>query len=163
MLPLGGTVLRGNIDLLATPNNDSENAMAPIVIDFKTDRVGSGGVAPLGERYASQRAVYALAASGAGGGGAVRTAHVFLERPDEPVVEVFDEAALAAARASLEGLDRADPRRVVRGHRRALRRALLRLPRGPAPVPAPRVAPEPRRRPAPGPNESSRSSATARS
>jgi ATP-dependent exoDNAse (exonuclease V) beta subunit len=104
VLPLGGTVLRGNIDLLATPNNGSDKGDAAIVVDFKTDRVGSDGVVPLGERYASQRAVYALAASGSGGGGPVRTAHVFLERPDEPVVEVFDEAALATARASLEGL-----------------------------------------------------------
>ena len=97
VLPLGGTVLRGSIDLLATRQNGGA-----VVVDFKTDRVGSDGVAPLGERYASQRAVYALAASGAGG--AVRTAHVFLERPDEPVVEDFDDAALAVARASLEGL-----------------------------------------------------------
>ena len=104
VLPLGGTVLRGNIDLLATPNG-GDNGDGPVVVDFKTDRVGSGGVEPLGERYASQRAVYALAVAGeAGGGGTVRTAHVFLERPDEPVVEVFDEAALATARGSLEGL-----------------------------------------------------------
>ncbi len=102
VLPLGGTVLRGNMDLLATSVNDGDNEPGPIVIDFKTDRVGSGGVEPLGVRYASQRAVYALAASGSGK--AVRTAHVFLERPDEPVVEVFDADALARARASLEGL-----------------------------------------------------------
>jgi hypothetical protein len=48
--------------------------------------------------------VYALAAAGTHGANAVRTAHVFLERPGEPVVEDFDEAALATARASLEGL-----------------------------------------------------------
>ncbi len=122
-------------------NNGGDNGDGPIVVDFKTDRVGSDGVAPLGERYASQRAVYALAASGAGGGGAVRTAHVFLERPDEPVVEVFDEAALASGAREPRRPGRADPRRVVRGHRRAVRRALLRLPRGAAPVPAPRMAP----------------------
>ena len=102
VLPLGGTVLRGNIDLLATPDGGGDGGDA-VVVDFKTDRVGSGGVEALGNRYASQRAVYALAVAGEGGG-AVRTAHVFLERPDEPVVEVFDEAALATARASLEGL-----------------------------------------------------------
>ena len=150
VLPLGGTVLRGNIDLLATPNG-GENGDGPIVVDFKTDRVGSGGVEPLGERYASQRAVYALAVAGeAGGGRAVRTAHVFLERPDEPVVEVFDEAALATARGEPRRARGADPRGVVRGHGRAVRRALLRLPRGPAPVPAPRMAPV-ARRPRPGP------------
>ena len=107
VLPLGGTVLRGNIDLLATWNNggnDGDKGGGATVVDFKTDRVGSGGVGALGERYASQRAVYALAAAGVAAGGEVTTAHVFLERPDEPVVEVFDEAALATARASLEGL-----------------------------------------------------------
>jgi ATP-dependent helicase/nuclease subunit A len=109
VLPLGGTVLRGNIDLLATPGedgngNDANKGKGATVVDFKTDRVGSGGVRALGDRYASQRAVYALAAAGVARGGPVRTAHVFLERPDEPVVEVFGEAELAAARGSLEGL-----------------------------------------------------------
>jgi ATP-dependent exoDNAse (exonuclease V) beta subunit len=107
VLPLGGTVLRGNIDLLATPRDEGDGVdegTGATVIDFKSDRVGPGGVAPLGDRYASQRAVYALAAAGVARGGPVRTAHVFLERPDEPVVEVFGEAELAAARASLEGL-----------------------------------------------------------
>ncbi len=41
VLPLGGTVLRGNIDLLATTNNGGDNGDGPVVIDFKTDRVGS--------------------------------------------------------------------------------------------------------------------------
>ena len=103
VLPLGGTVLRGSIDLLATRDNGGDHGSRSIVVDFKTDRVGSGGVEALGERYASQRSVYALAAAG-GGSGPVTTAHVFLERPDEPVVEVFDKAALATARGSLEGL-----------------------------------------------------------
>ena len=116
VLPLAGTVLRGNIDLLAVGGgngcegsvdgngNGVDNGVGATVIDFKTDRVGSGGIEALGERYASQRAVYALAAAGAGGEGVVRTAHVFLERPDEPVIEVFDSAALFRARSSLEGL-----------------------------------------------------------
>ena len=48
VLPLGGTVLRGNIDLLATRNNGGDNGDGPIVVDFKTDRVGSGGVDAVG-------------------------------------------------------------------------------------------------------------------
>ncbi|MEJ7875089.1 MAG: UvrD-helicase domain-containing protein [Solirubrobacterales bacterium] len=117
VLPLGGTVLRGSIDLLVVREaagngtgdgnangNGGDKGNGATVVDFKTDRVGSGGVGVLGDRYASQRAVYALAAAGAANGGVVTTAHVFLERPDEPVVEVFGEAALTAARASLEGL-----------------------------------------------------------
>jgi hypothetical protein len=99
VLPLGPTVLRGNIDLFADGDGP------PQVIDFKTDRVSSGGVAELGERYAEQRAVYALAASASHPDAeAIETAHVFLERPDEPVVERFDAAALANARARLERL-----------------------------------------------------------
>jgi hypothetical protein len=97
VLPLGGTILRGSMDLLA--RGDGEIA----VVDFKTDRVGPGGTVELGARYAAQRAVYALAAAGAEAD-TVRAAHVFLERPAEPVVEVFDPAALAAARDRLEAL-----------------------------------------------------------
>jgi hypothetical protein len=74
-----------------------------LVIDYKTDRVGRATPAELGERYAAQRAVYALAAA-RGEERTVRAAHVFLERPEEPVVEVFDAGALTAARERLEGL-----------------------------------------------------------
>ena len=96
-LPLGGTILRGSIDLLAIDGSGAT------VIDFKTDRVGTEGVATLGERYASQRSVYALAAAGVADGAAVRTAHVFLERPEEPVIETFGQADLEDARARLAG------------------------------------------------------------
>ena len=97
VLPVAGTVLRGSMDLLGTGAGES------LVVDYKTDRVGREGTATLGERYAAQRAVYALAAAG-DEERTVRTAHVFLERPDEPVVEVFDPPALVAARERLEGL-----------------------------------------------------------
>jgi hypothetical protein len=97
-LPLAGTVLRGNIDLLAV----GEGGVT--VVDFKTDRVGSDGVAPLGARYSAQRAIYALAVAGVQPGSRIHTAHLFLERPSEPVVEEFDALALAEARSSLEGL-----------------------------------------------------------
>jgi ATP-dependent exoDNAse (exonuclease V) beta subunit len=96
VLPVADTVLRGNMDLLA-------GGAEPVVVDYKTDRVGTDSPAVLGERYAAQRAVYALAAAGREPG-TIRAAHVFLERPDEPVVEVFDQRALEAARARLEGL-----------------------------------------------------------
>ena len=97
VLPVAGTVLRGNMDLLGIGAEDA------LVVDYKTDRVGSSSPAELGGRYSAQRAVYALAAA-AGEERTVRTAHVFLERPDEPVVEVFDPAGLHAARERLEGL-----------------------------------------------------------
>jgi ATP-dependent helicase/nuclease subunit A len=98
VLPLERTILRGSIDLLAVADN------AVTVVDFKTDRVGSGDIQPFGDRYSAQRSVYALAARGLAAGRPIRTAHLFLERPSEPVVEEFGDEALARARASLEGL-----------------------------------------------------------
>ena len=97
VLPVAGTILRGNMDLLAIGPEER------LVVDYKTDRVGTGGAQALGDRYAAQRAVYALAAAG-NDGSTIRTAHVFLERPADPVIEIFDAAALAAARTRLEGL-----------------------------------------------------------
>ena len=98
VLPVAGTVLRGNIDLLAT---GSEGAL---VIDFKTDRLDGSTTEALGERYASQRAIYALAAAAGAEGSPVRTAHVFLERPEDPVLEAFGPDDLDRARSRLEGL-----------------------------------------------------------
>jgi hypothetical protein len=56
------------------------------------------------ERYGTQRDLYALAAASARGADSARTAFVFLERPDEPVVREHDAAAIAATRERLEGL-----------------------------------------------------------
>ena len=97
VLPIGGTVLRGQIDLLALGDGVT-------VIDFKTDKVGTAHVQELSRRYVAQRAVYALATAGLAPGKPIRTAYVFLERAQEPVIEVFDQASLATAKASLEGL-----------------------------------------------------------
>jgi ATP-dependent helicase/nuclease subunit A len=96
VLPLGGTILRGSMDLLATDGD------ATVVVDFKTDRVDGTGTSELGARYDAQRAIYALAA--ARGDRPVRAAHVFLERPTEPVIEEFGAAELEAARGRLETL-----------------------------------------------------------
>lgn len=97
VLPVAGTVLRGSIDLLATGPERT------VVVDYKTDRLGATPVAAAGRRYAAQRSVYALAAA-ACGPLPVRAVHVFLERPDEPVVEELDAAGLARARTRLEAL-----------------------------------------------------------
>ena len=48
-LPLGGTIVRGKIDLLA------QTASGSVVVDFKTDAVGADGVAAPGEHYRAQR------------------------------------------------------------------------------------------------------------
>ena len=99
-LELAGTVVRGQIDLLAAGGE-------PTVLDYKTDALGDEGPAELGARYAAQREIYALAIAGANGGGeptALRTVHCFLEAPDEPVVEIFAADRLEAARDRLQRL-----------------------------------------------------------
>ncbi len=97
LLPLGGSVVRGAIDLLA------ETADGPVVIDYKTDSLRSSSPAELVDRYGVQRSVYALAAAG-GGPGPVRTAYAFLDEGGEIVTDRFDATALHSARARLEDL-----------------------------------------------------------
>ncbi len=96
VLGLAGTVVRGQIDLLVT----GEPGEPTTVIDYKTDALEGHRPGELGSRYRAQREVYGLAA---GEAEAVRVAHVFLEQPAEPVVELLDRERLASARARLEG------------------------------------------------------------
>jgi ATP-dependent helicase/nuclease subunit A len=97
LLRLDGALIRGSIDLFARSPDG-----APLVIDYKTDRL-TASPGEMIDRYAVQRAIYALAA-----GGGVRTAYVFLERPEEPVELAFDDVAIDGARARvlelLEGI-----------------------------------------------------------
>jgi ATP-dependent helicase/nuclease subunit A len=95
ILRLGDSLVRGTIDLYAAGE-------VPLVVDYKTDSVGTGGLDELVDRYGVQRAIYALAA--AGRAERVRTAYVFLERPGEPVELELDRASLDAARTELEEL-----------------------------------------------------------
>jgi ATP-dependent helicase/nuclease subunit A len=97
VLAIGGTLIRGSIDLLVERADDSV-----LVVDYKTDRLGGREPAQIVSRYSIQRDLYALAA--AARGKPVETAYVFLDKPDEPVREVFDEAALDAARARVEAV-----------------------------------------------------------
>jgi ATP-dependent helicase/nuclease subunit A len=100
-IPLAGAIVRGQIDLLTA-------GAAPTVLDYKTDALGKEGPAALASRYTAQRELYALAVAGAANGdgppSSVRTIHLFLEAPDQPVIETFDAGRLAAARGRLEGL-----------------------------------------------------------
>ena len=87
-LPSGdrpGVLVEGVIDAHCS---EGPNAL---VIDYKTDRVGAG--ADLGDlceqSYATQRLVYALAAL-RGGAERVEVAHVFLARPEEPVLVSYE-------------------------------------------------------------------------
>lgn len=98
LLGLGGAVVRGKLDLLA-----EGRSAVPLVIDYKTNALEEEGPTELMHRYEIQRDVYALAvASGAENRAAeVRTAFVFLERPDEPVIEVHGPERIEATRERL--------------------------------------------------------------
>ena len=98
LLGVGDTVLRGSIDLLV-----ERSGAPPLVVDYKTDRLGDGDPAARAARYGVQRSIYALAVAEALGAREVEVAYVFLERPDEPALTRLGPDEMAAARASLEG------------------------------------------------------------
>jgi ATP-dependent exoDNAse (exonuclease V) beta subunit len=97
LLGVSGATLRGSIDLLV-----ERNGAPPLVVDYKTDRLG--GVAPpkRAAKYGTQQTVYALAVAEARDVAEVMVAYVFLERPEEPVIELLDGEAMVHGRAELE-------------------------------------------------------------
>jgi ATP-dependent helicase/nuclease subunit A len=97
LLGVAETVLRGSIDLLV----EREGA-APLVVDYKTDRLDGSDPAEHAARYEVQRSIYALAVAEALGAEEVEVAYVFLERPDDPAVTTIGPAEMAAARQELE-------------------------------------------------------------
>ncbi|MET0305838.1 MAG: UvrD-helicase domain-containing protein [Solirubrobacterales bacterium] len=97
LLGVSGATLRGSIDLLV-----ERDGAAPLVVDYKTDRLGGATPAQRAAKYATQRAVYALAVAEARDAAEVEVAYVFLERPEEPVVELLDGEAMVHGRAELE-------------------------------------------------------------
>ena len=97
VLSVGGTLIRGSIDLLARRPDGSV-----LVVDYKTDRLEGRDPNQIVSRYSIQRDLYALAA--AARGAPVETAYVFLERADEPVRESFGEGELEAARDRVEAV-----------------------------------------------------------
>jgi ATP-dependent helicase/nuclease subunit A len=106
LLVLGGTVVRGKIDLLVELDDEL------LVVDYKTDALdGANPAAAVADRYETQRALYAIAASeglarrsGNGGERRVRTAYAFLAAAGTPVERAYDAAELTEARAELERL-----------------------------------------------------------
>ena len=97
LLGVAGTVVRGSIDLLV----ESDGA-PPLVIDYKTDRLGGSSPAEHTARYRTQRDIYALAVAEAHGASEVEVAYVFLERPEEPVVTLLGPTEIEAGKARLE-------------------------------------------------------------
>jgi hypothetical protein len=76
-----------------------------LVIDYKTDRISPGvDLEVICEKaYATQRLVYALAGL-RGGADRVEVAHVFLERPHEPVLATYEASDSGPLEARLGAL-----------------------------------------------------------
>jgi ATP-dependent helicase/nuclease subunit A len=92
----GGPLLTGFVDVIA-----HEADGAALIVDYKSDHVGDADLHALVDAsYATQRQVYALAALRAGVP-AVEVAHVFLERPAEPVAARFTAADADVLEAEL--------------------------------------------------------------
>jgi hypothetical protein len=96
LLSLAGTILRGSIDLLV-----EREGVAPLVVDYKTDRLIDATPAEHAERYAVQRDIYALAVAEAREAPKVEVAYVFLERPEEPAIATLGEVEMEAGRKRL--------------------------------------------------------------
>jgi ATP-dependent exoDNAse (exonuclease V) beta subunit len=96
LLQIEGRMVRGSIDLLV-----EHPGRPPLIVDYKTDRLDGSRPAALAERYATQRAIYALAVAGARGIDELDVAYVFLERPDQPVLERLCAEDIERGRADL--------------------------------------------------------------
>jgi DNA helicase-2/ATP-dependent DNA helicase PcrA len=97
LVRVADTVLRGSIDLLV-----ERPGSPPLIVDFKTDRLDGADPTELAGRYEIQQAIYALAVAEAMDAPEVEVAYVFLERPEEPVVELWRGAEVEAGRRRLE-------------------------------------------------------------
>jgi len=95
--PRRSSVLRGSIDLLV-----EEEGRPPLVLDYKTDRLGGSSPDERASHYATQRDVYALAVAEARHAPEVEVAYVFLERPREPVVRTLGAPEMEAGQRRLE-------------------------------------------------------------
>ena len=97
LMRLAGRVIRGSIDLLV-----EQEGRPPLIVDYKTDRLGEDEPAARAAEYETQRDLYALAVAEATEADAVEVAYVFLERPEVPAVSKLGADELAAARLRLE-------------------------------------------------------------
>lgn len=96
LLPVGGSIFRGFIDLLAT---DVGSGCLEL-IDYKTNSLSSRSPTEIMRDYELQRMIYAVAASGLSQ--EIRTHYVFLESPDDVQTETFGPSELADARRRIE-------------------------------------------------------------
>ncbi len=96
LLGVGDTVLRGSIDLLV-----EREGKPPLVVDYKTDRLGDAKPEAHAARYETQRSIYALAVAESLRAPEVEVAYVFLERPEQPALTRLGPAELEAGRERL--------------------------------------------------------------
>jgi ATP-dependent helicase/nuclease subunit A len=118
LVAVAGTILRGSIDLLV-----EQPESPPLIVDYKTDNVGGADLADLAARYEIQQSIYALAVAEARSASEVELAYVFLERPEEPVIQVWGVAEIEAGRRKLESAIEEAIRRSSGGPTAAARRS----------------------------------------
>jgi len=92
----------GTVPLVGVLDAVGREGERAVVVDYKSDRVGSGADldALVANEYGIQRAAYALAAL-RDGASEVEVVHVFLERPDRPATATFRPQDVAALTAEL--------------------------------------------------------------
>jgi RecB family exonuclease len=96
---LGGTIVRGKIDLLAEREGEIT------VVDYKTNALAGTTPREVAMRYRVQRDVYAVAAATHRPAATrLTTVYSFLRAVSEPVTDAHDTRSLADARTRLEGL-----------------------------------------------------------
>ena len=94
LMRIENTTLRGYVDVLV-------NSDPPLVLDYKTNILGVQRPADKMEDYRQQRNLYSLAVARSRSIDRIESAFVFLEEPDQPVIEMFDSAGLERAEAEL--------------------------------------------------------------
>ncbi|MCB0869741.1 MAG: UvrD-helicase domain-containing protein [Solirubrobacterales bacterium] len=95
LIRFGQVTVRGFADLILEDE-------PPIVLDYKTNRLGEKTPEEKMADYLDQRDLYALALAEARGLEEVGTAYVFLEQPDRPVTEVLGRDDLDQARERIQ-------------------------------------------------------------
>ncbi|MDQ2622413.1 MAG: UvrD-helicase domain-containing protein [Actinomycetota bacterium] len=95
LIRIGRVTVRGFADVLV-------DDPVPLVLDYKTNYLGDMSPVEKMADYVQQRNLYALAVARSRGLDRVDTAFVFLDRPDEPVLETLERPDLDHAEAELE-------------------------------------------------------------
>lgn len=95
LIRIGRVTVRGFADVLV-------DDPVPLVLDYKTNHLGGRSPREKMADYIQQRNLYALAIARSRGLDRVDTAFVFLDRPEEPVLETLERPGMDQAEAELE-------------------------------------------------------------